>query len=126
LPEGTQTRGEALRAVREAKFDSWFRGRCWRVAEEWTTTRMVGGDEVAYDKGEFWVTPPGVFQTPLGHKGRHGFVIREIEPQSGIDKHPAVQAAFGFSTLKMANERYNCIRGLPDEPRKKAPERSTE
>jgi hypothetical protein len=115
------SRSAALSRSRTERFDSWFKDRRWRVLEEMSGQRERDGSTVIYDAGEFWVSWPGIFQTPLGHRGRHGFLIREVDPQTGADLEPAVDVAFGFVTLSTAVERYQAVRGLPSEPRKVPP-----
>lgn len=119
MPAGT-ARSEALRTARQDKFDQWFRFRRWRVAAEITEIREIDGDRVVYDHGEFWVDKPGVFQTPLGHKGRHGFVVCEVDAVTGLDLQPLVQAAFGYASLQRAQEEYGAVRDLT-EPRDHPP-----
>jgi hypothetical protein len=113
-------RGDSLRRAREEKRDSFFKGRHWRVRTEVTERRESDGTVIVYDKGEFWVQPPEVFQTPLGHRGRHGFLLRETGAD-GKDLAPANDVAFGFVTLKTASDLYGSVRDLPEEPRKAPP-----
>jgi hypothetical protein len=112
---------DVLRQAREDKFDAWFKDRRWRVAEEMTGTRTFQGATITYDSGEFWVDPPAKFLTPLGHPGRHGFVIVEVAPD-GSDLE--AKAAFGDTALKVAAERYGAIINLPERRRAKPVEQS--
>jgi hypothetical protein len=115
------SRSAALARSRTERFDSWFKDRRWRVRTEMAGTREREGATVVYDGGEFWVTPPEVFKTPLGHRGRHGFLIREVSPQTGDDLVPFTDVAFGHATLTDACVRYSAVRDLPAEPRKTPP-----
>jgi len=81
----------------------------------------VDGVTITYDHGEFWVTAPGTFKTPLGNQGRHGFLIREVDPQTGADLDPAVDEAFGHILLTSAVALYKAVRDLPAEQRKEPP-----
>jgi hypothetical protein len=112
MPGLYQTRSEVAKAARDERMREWFGTRKWRVKTEVTRT-MLG---IMYDHGEFWVKPPNVFQTPFGHKGRHGLIITEIDPDTGKDLVPAVLAAFGHTALVKAQDLYKCFpAGLPAE-----------
>lgn len=107
----TGPRGEALRQRREARFDSWFRDRRWRVCTEITGDRVSDTGIVRYSGGFFRMDPPGIFQTPLGHKGRAGYLIQEVDPDGGDRDVPPVP--FGRRTLEHAIEKYGAVSGLP-------------
>jgi hypothetical protein len=114
-------RGAALARSRMERFDAWFKDRRWRVRTEVTEVREKDGSSVVYDHGEFWVRPPEKFRTPFGNEGRHGFLIREVDPATGRDLDPAVDVAFGHILLVSAVQRYGAIRDLPAEQRKIPP-----
>jgi hypothetical protein len=120
MPE--TARGAALRQIQQDRFDSWFRDRRWRVRTELNGLQDREGIPVQYDHGEFWVDPAGEFKTPFGHKGRHGFSICEVDPQTGADLEPRVSAAFGHKVLALAAGHYEAIRDLPDKARSTPPE----
>lgn len=110
-----------LQRSRDAKFDLWFRDRHWRVMTEESGDRTWDGEDadgnqvtlvVHYDSGHFVIDQPGVFQTPLGHKGRAGFIIRETDAE-GADLPGNITAAFGRAALERAIERYGAVTGLP-------------
>lgn len=102
-------RSESLKAAREASFARWFAGRRWRIAtEESGTEEREGGVKIVYERGEFWVQPPGKFQTPLGHKGRHGYVLQEVDPHTGQDIEGS-RSTWGAQALRKAREQYRAI-----------------
>lgn len=107
---------DALKQARERKQAEWFNCRRWRVAEEVTGTRpfTANGVEmiITYDRGQFKIPVPGKFKTPLGHAGRMGYLIVEMDEQ-GQDLVPEVMAAFGATALRQAQARYGLIVGLP-------------
>ena len=127
-----RSRSEIARDAREASLRSWFGKRRWRVMSEFSgerrkqLPRKPGAPQqvavLVYDQGEFWITSPhGVFQTALGHKGRHGFLIVELDPGTGKDLEPQVVVSFGHGVLAKAQEMYDCFPlGLPSE-RKRPP-----
>jgi hypothetical protein len=117
----TNARIENMKRAREKQFAEWFETRHWRVAEETNGLRTREGITILYDHGEFWVQHPGVFKTPLGHRGKRGFLVKETDAD-GKDLDPASVQAFGHLTLKTAGEKYGTIHGLPAEPRKEPPE----
>ena len=96
------------------RFASWFEGRLWRVMTELSgTAEPQGGIQITYDRGAFEISLPGVFVTPLGNRGRRGYLV--IEHSSlGIDK-PGTEAAFGEATLRRAQRDYGLVSGLPEE-----------
>jgi hypothetical protein len=104
-------RGDALRQRREARFDEWFKDRRWRVCAEMNGEREANGSTVHYRGGFFRIDPPAVFQTPLGHKGRSGYLVQEVDKE-GRDipdsRHP-----FGRRTLEHAVSAYQSVTGLP-------------
>jgi hypothetical protein len=105
---GFRTRSQSLAAARQARFDKWFKDRKWRVATERTGESRDGDVVVTYDHGEFLVAEPGEFQTPLGNRGRHGFLIQEVDPATGTDIEGSL-AAFGLATLRnAAREHGSC------------------
>jgi hypothetical protein len=108
-----------LASSREEKFDHWFAGRCWRVCTEITGPRVLDGHRIDYYRGYFLMEPPGTFQTPLGHRGRQGYLIQEISMEDGTDC-PTDPVAFGRQALEKAIERYGLITGLPRrDPRRR-------
>jgi hypothetical protein len=116
----TNDKIERMKRAREKQFADWFERRHWRVATEIMGCRTRDGITILYDHGEFWVQHPGVFKTPLGHRGKRGFLVRETDA-NGVDVVPASVQAFGHLALKTAGEKYGTIRGLPPEPRKDPP-----
>jgi len=111
---------EALKMSRQQKFNDLFRGRRWRVQTEKSGPSVIGGIRVRYDCGEFWIDPPGVFQTPLGHKGRHGFVLIEVDAD-GRDVVPLRRIALGYAAIRGAAEHFGAIAGELPEPRSHPP-----
>jgi len=95
------------------RFASWFEGRRWRVMTELSGTVAVGGIQVAYDRGAFEIDSPGIFITPLGNRGRRGYLVAETGPD-GCDL-PVHAEAFGEATLRRAQRDYGLVTGLPEE-----------
>ena len=82
----------------------------------------IGGVRIAYSKGVFDISPPGVFITPFGTRGRHGFVVIEVD-DDGKDI-PGSGSAFGEAVLRRANAAYDTITGLPDQDGRRRPDAS--
>ena len=59
------------------RFAAWFEGRRWRVMTELSGIVAAGGIRVAYDRGAFEIAQPGVYVTPLGNRGRRGYLVVE-------------------------------------------------
>lgn len=96
-----------IRAAKRARLEDWFQGRRWRVMTELTGN----GPEGTCERGEFRLKPPATFTTPLGNTGRHGFIIQEIGPDGkDLTTRPA---AFGLQVLRLAQERFGSVGGLP-------------
>lgn len=111
-------RSSTLKESRQQKFDQWFKDRKWRVAAEISGTREQDGNTFRYHKGYFQIDRPGVFQTPLGHKGRAGYMLHEVDAD-GSDI-PDSLAAFGRIALESAIKAYGSVTGLPDrDPRRR-------
>jgi hypothetical protein len=111
----------ALAEARERKFKEWFEGRRWRIADDWTGERPAIVDAgngtdmtllLRFNHGRFLIPPPGRFHTPLGHGGRQGVIIIELD-ELGQDKVPERAVPFGITTLKSAQKAYGLIVGLP-------------
>jgi hypothetical protein len=98
-------RSTALRAARMARMSEWFDGRRWRVCTELT----YDTPEVTVRQGEFWVKDGKVFRTPFGNKGTHGYVLQEVEPETGADiwrdDEPS-RASFGWIMISHAAEMF--------------------
>lgn len=109
------SRSEALKAARQAAFDKWFKDRRWRIATEYDGEEHVAGKPVInYVRGEFHVVPPGKFETPLKHKGRHGFILQEVDPETGADIEGS-RTAWGIQVLRKAISQHGAVTGeLPD------------
>jgi hypothetical protein len=95
------------------RFVAWFEGRCWRVMHEVTGTVIMGGVQIAYANGEFEIAPPGAYVTPLGNRGRRGYLVIETDAD-GCDL-PVHAEAFGGATLRRASLTYGLVAGLPEE-----------
>jgi hypothetical protein len=99
------SRSEAIRSARDRKLEDWFGKRRWRIATE--LNGKLG--EANYREGEFWLPEGKVFRTPLGHVGRHGFALQEIDAQGNDvadgEGHP-VRVTFGWTILRKAHERW--------------------
>jgi len=116
----TEERTAALHASSEEKYLSWFRDRHWRVSTEITGDRTKDGHKIFYFKGFFQVEGPGVFQTPLRHKGRKGYLIQETGAD-GKDLPGTKPVPFGRTVLERASGQFGHITGLPKrDPRRRA------
>lgn len=108
----SKDRATILREAREAKFDAWFKGRHWRVCSEISGERTgEGGAKITYDRGWFTIAPPHTFKTPLGHRGRAGILIQEVDAE-GHDLPGTTPASFGEQVLKRAAKVYGSVTGL--------------
>jgi hypothetical protein len=97
----------------DERLAAWFEGRRWRVMDEVSGTVIVGGVQIDYANGEFEIASPGVYVTPLGNRGRRGYLVIETD----ADGHdlPAHAEAFGEATLRRALLTYGLVAGLPEE-----------
>lgn len=103
---------DVLKAAREAKVTEWFEGRRWRVMDEADGQREVPGSPgitATYRAGHFKIEGPGKFQTPLGHSGKNGILVAEID---AVGQDTGKYAAFGATALKQAQERFGLIVGI--------------
>jgi hypothetical protein len=118
-----RSRSSSLRTARALRMSQWFAGRRWRILTEVSGTIRLpdNGKSITYDCGEFWIEEPASFQTPLGHVGRQGFTVREVDPADGTDLEPICLASFGHTTLVKARDEYDAIQGELPSPRRKAP-----
>jgi len=89
----------------------WFEQRRWRVMTEKTGEVTLVGVKIGFRGGEFQIDQPGVFITPMGHRGRRGFLVIETD-ESGKDI-PGSEQAFGEATLRRAAAVWGTIAGLP-------------
>jgi hypothetical protein len=96
----------------------WFKNRRWRVASELSfedADRRV-------EAGEFWIKGGKVFRTPFGNKGTHGYILQEVNPDTGMDVwddkgHAPSRAAFGWVTIKAASDMFpGSIAEMPKRP----------
>ena len=90
----------------------WFEKRRWRIIDEISGNVALGGVGIAYANGEFQIDQPGVFVTPMGHRGRHGFLV--IETDDAGQDIPGSEQAFGEATLRRANDAFGTVSGLPE------------
>jgi hypothetical protein len=114
------TRSDSLAAARAQRWQQWFGTRHWRVMTEVTERRTdrETGSAVIADHGEVWIEGDAQFQTPLGNKGRHGFLVTEVGPD-GRDLDPAVQVIFGYAALCRARDE-GAVAEVPSQ-RRRAP-----
>jgi len=95
-PAEAHTRGQSLLDTRNRKMGELFSGKHYKIQKE-----------VHLEQGQ-------VFKTPFGHKGRHGFVLVEVD-ESGSQVEPKNTFIVGASVLKFAHEEYQAIYGgLPE------------
>jgi hypothetical protein len=96
------------------KWDEYFKGRHWRVAEELTGTvkiKVKGGAyiPVTFNRGAFRVAAPGAFVSPLStNKGRTGMVLQETDA-TGVTDIPGGRVAFGAPAVQKAREQYQAV-----------------
>jgi hypothetical protein len=89
----------------------WFQGRTWRVRTE----RISETAEVSVRRGEFWAKNGAVVRTPLGNKARHGYILQEVDPETGADIGP--EALFGWVIISNAAEMFpGSIAEVPRRP----------
>lgn len=100
---------DVLREARERKAAQWWEGRRWRVADEVTGQRTDGDVSVLYQNGHVTVSGPGKLKTPLGHTGKNGYMVAEIDA-AGQDT--GVYVIFGLNALRNAQKKYGAIVGL--------------
>jgi hypothetical protein len=94
--EETRTRGQSLLDTRNKKMAALFKDRHYKISKE------------------VHLEPGQVFKTEFGHKGRHGFVLLEVDAQ-GNPATPEFKHIVGASVLKVAHEDYEAIYGgLPE------------
>lgn len=102
-----------MSAAFDKRLAPWFGTRRWRVMREVTGNVIMGGVKIAYAAGEFQIDQPGVFVTPMGHRGRRGFLLIETD-EAGHDIAGSWQA-FGEATLRRAAAAYGTVDGLPEQ-----------
>lgn len=111
-------RSAAVHAAHSRRMAEWFEGRRWRVCTELSYDHA----DVKVVKGEFWVARGKVFRTPFGNKGSHGYILQEVNPDTGLDvwdgaKVEPSRAPFGWVTIKNAAEMFpGCIAEVPPRP----------
>lgn len=103
-----KTRSASIRESRAARMSYWFKGRQWRICTE-LSGPVDGG---TCTEGEVRLTAPSVFQTPFGHRGRHGYIIQEVARSDGRDLSTR-PVTFGLKVLREAQELYGSIVNLP-------------
>lgn len=86
------SRGEKLARTRKAKMDALFAGKKFEITRE------------IHLKGDLR------FQTPLGHKGRNGYALKEV----GNDDN---QFIVGWAVLQHAAKEYDAVK-LPGSDKK--------
>lgn len=103
--EAAGTRSESLAATREAKMVELFSGKHYTVLQE-----------VHLEKGQ-------VFQTPLGNKGRNGYVIEQVDaegnPVLNAETGRPVRHVVGIQTLTIAQDQFGAVT-VPPKPEKAA------
>lgn len=111
-------RSEALKASHVRRMAEWFEGRRWRVCSELNTDQQ----DILVKNGEFWVKDGKVFRSPLGNKGKHGYILQEVDEAGNdiwsaeLDPAP-VRAPFGWVTIRNASEMFpGSIIEVPPRP----------
>lgn len=90
-----RSRGENVRATRKKRLDQLFHGR-----------KFVIEREVHLPMGQ-------VFETVLGNRGRHGYIIR--------DEDNGERFVFGLAILRVIHDQYHGIELPPRRPRGRPP-----
>jgi hypothetical protein len=94
----------------------WFGTRRWRVCSELNSAT----DDLVVESGEFWVAAGKVFRTPFGNKGTHGYILQEVDPDTGADvwdEGKPSRAPFGWVTIRNAAEMFpGSIAEVPPRP----------
>lgn len=91
-----RTRGQSLLETRNKKMAELFQGHRYKVERE------------------VHLEPGQVFKTPFGHKGRHGFVLIEVDTD-GTVAQPENKFIVGASVLQVAHDDYQALHGgLPE------------
>src|SRR6266849_3979192 len=102
---GQSVRGAALQAALEKRMTAWFGSRRWLVCSE--LSYMI--DDVTVKRGEFLILNDKVFRTPFGNKGKHGYILQEVEPDTGADvwhgNEPS-RASFGWVIIRNAKDKF--------------------
>lgn len=110
------SRSAALQSARRRRMAEWFGTRKWRVRSELT----FENDSLLVEAGEFWVKGGKKFRTPFGNKGSHGYILQEVNPDTGMDVwdgEKPVRASFGWVTIKNAAEMFpGSIAEVPVRP----------
>ena len=102
-----------MSTVMDRRLAPWFEHRRWRVLAELDGEVTLAGVKIAFAAGTFEIGQPGVYVTPLGARGRRGFVI--IETGEDGQDIAGTEAAFGEAALRRANASWDTISGLPEE-----------
>lgn len=111
-------RSSALRRSREDKMAQWFGQRRWRVAIELT----FENSDIVVHEGEFWVKGGKVFRTPFGNKGTHGYIMQEVNPETGRDvwddkEHGPSRVSLGWVIIRNAAQMFpGSITDVPPRP----------
>lgn len=110
------SRSTALRAAREQRMAEWFGSRRWRLCTELT----YEATDISVKQGEFWILNGKLFRTPFGNKGKHGYILQEVNPSTEADiwrgDEPS-RASFGWITLKSASDMFpRSIVAVPPRP----------
>lgn len=115
-PAEDTPRSTALKAARDKRMAEWFGERRWRVCSELS----FENDDLRVESGEFWVKGGKVFRTPFGNKGSHGYILQEVNPDTGMDVWDGdkqVRASFGWVTIRNAAEMFpGSIAEVPERP----------
>jgi hypothetical protein len=95
------------------RWDELFATRRWRVAEEVSGPVTVPGQgsaviTIRFTRGEFEITPPGAFASPLStNLGRRGTLLAETD-ESG-ERDLGTRIAVGRQAVIKAREQYGTI-----------------
>jgi hypothetical protein len=93
-------------------WETLFRDRKWRVAEEFTgTVRAPGyrGIKVTFARGRFELPPGVAFQSPVStNMGRRGVLLVETSADGSSDL-PGSRLTLGEAAVKKAREQFSAV-----------------
>lgn len=84
-------------------------GQKWRVCEEVTGVIEQDGCRVAFDRGQFEITAPGAYRSPLStNLGRRGVLCVRTDAAGATDL-PGSRQAFGAAAVERARAEYGAV-----------------
>jgi hypothetical protein len=91
------------------RWDEFFLGRKWRVAEELTGVVAEGGVSVTFTRGRFELPEGSAYRSPLStNLGRRGLVLVETD-ETGAADIPGSRLAVGEPAVSKARAQYSAV-----------------